>query len=708
MKAKVTFLTFICILFIPVLVAAQVSSEEAVVRPLRVDAPPKLDGLLNDPVWAKIEPITEFSQFEPRNGEPATERTEVRICYDSKFLYFGIRAYDREPDKIIARIFERDANVDQDDTFTIAIDSLNDNRTAVAFDTNVLGTKLDVQYSEGGSYNPSWDAIWYVKSNVDEQGFTLEIAIPFFVLRFKPAEEVEMGLLLERIIRRKSELAYWPHLSRDYDFVSVSQYGRMVGLRGIERGKNLEVKPYGIAGYSKTPAEDGYKADAGLDIKWGITSNLTADLTLNPDFAHVESDALQVNLTRFSLFYPEKRDFFIESSGLFEFGIPHSAEVFFSRRIGLRGGREVPIIGGARTYGMVGNTNLGLMTMQTRDSGGFGGENFSVARVKHNILGRSYIGGIFTGRLGVDEFEDTTLGGDFMLLFGRNFKINGSLARSGHTGVDEGDWFGTVGVSHNTDLYDWIIRYDNIGPNFDPGIGFIQRPDQRTFLVNAHYKPRPGWKGVRQLTFGTYYRRTENYQGALETRTIRPGFLCTFQTEDWMMAMYRDSFEMAPYTFPIAPGVFIPSGEYNNRQLWLFFTSNHARRIAARMNYKGGGFYGGTRHSAFLSLMFKPMPRLHLSLSNTLDSIDVPAGSFDSLITMLEVSYHISPTLTTRVATQYSSLLDDFIFNFRLRWIYSPDSEIWFVYDEGRRFGLEGPSLRDRALIIKAVYNLNF
>jgi hypothetical protein len=703
-----TIALLFCSMLFAVPLAAQMVAEEAVVKPVRVDKPPKIDGFLDESLWKDIEPVTDFRQYEPDNGAPTTERTEVRICYDSRFLYFGVRAYDGEPGKIIARVFERDANVDEDDSFTIAIDSLNNNRTAVAFDTNVLGTQLDVQYSEDGLYNESWNAIWYSKGRIDELGYTLEIAIPFFVLRFKPADEVEMGLDLERIIRRKSEKVNWPYLSRDYDFIHVSRYGRMVGLKGIERGIDLEVKPYGIAGYSKIPGESDYEADAGLDVKWGLTSNLTADLTLNPDFAQVESDALKVNLTRFSLFYPEKRDFFIESSGLFQFGTPQSAEVFFSRRIGLRNGSEVPILGGARAYGMVGHTNIGLMTMQTRGSDGFGGENFSVARVKHNILGRSYVGGIFTSRRGEETFNDTTLGGDFMFLFGKNYKIQGSLSRSGVEAESGKGWMGNLSLSQYADLYDWIIRYEDIGNDFNPGMGFIQRPDQRGIMTNIHYKPRPGWKGVRQLYIGNVYRRIENHDGIVETRTIRPGFLMMFQTEDNFMTLYYDTYEMVPYSFPVAPGIAIPAGEYTNRQGLLTFDSSPARRLSVSATYTFGGFYGGDIQSAEYNFTFKPTERLHLIMGQAIDAVDLPSGSFNSVITTLLASFHFSPTLTTRVAAQYSSLYEDFVFNFRLRWIYAPGSEAWLVYDEGRRFGQAEPSLRDRAVILKVVYNLNF
>ena len=696
------------LLFFSTAALAQVTGDDAVVRPVRVDKPPKIDGLLNEQIWKQIEPISDFRQRDPEEGEPASELTEVRVCYDSHYLYIGVRAFDSEPDKIIARQFERDGAVDNDDTFTIAIDSLDDNRTAVAFDCNVHGTQLDVEYTEGGNYNGSWDAIWYSKGNIDSQGYTLEFAIPFFVLRFKPADEVRMGVLFERLIRRKNEQVMWPFISRDYDFVSVSQYGRMEGLKGIERGVNLEFKPYGIAGYNASPGEDDYDADAGLDVKWGATSNFTVDMTLNTDFAQVESDALLINLSRFSLYYPEKRDFFLESADLFKFGLSQSAEIFFSRRIGIRGSREVPIIGGARAYGLLGDTNVGVMTMQTDDIAGYDGENFTVGRVKHNVLGRSYIGAIVTSRRGIDSQEDTTVGGDFRYLVGRNFKVEGLMARSDRDGVDEGNWMGNLLVSHSLDIYDFTLRYTDIGENFDPGMGYVQRPDQRALLLNVHYKPRPDIPGVRQLTFGNVYQRIENHAGVLETRRIRPGFLAVFDSGDSLMLLYDDRYEYTPYAFPIGSGVIIPAGEYTNRQVIFEAGTTTSRKLSGGTGLNTGPYYDGDVLSAYAWWVYRPMPRLYLGSDYYYDKVDVPGGEFTSHIGLVQASYYFSPTLTTRLAMQYSSLFEDFVFNFRMRWIYAPGSEAWLVYDESRRFSIDGDSLLDRALILKIVHNFNF
>lgn len=396
---------------------------------------------------------------------------------------------------------------------------------------------------------------------------------------------------------------------------------------------------------------------------------------------------------------------------MFKFGLPREVEVFFSRRIGIIGFEEVPIYGGVRTYGLVGNTNLGLMTMQTRSLGEVASENFSVLRVKQNVLGRSYVGGIFTSRQGESTFEDTTVGGDFQFRFGVNTLIQGSVARSDRPGsgsADSSDWFFNASAQENKDLYDWVIRYTDVGEDFRPGIGFVRRHDQRALMTNVHYKPRPGWRGVRQLIFGFNYQRVEDRDGVLETQIYRPGFMMNFQTEDVLMVLYFDDYERVPYPFSIGPGVVIPAGEYESRQVRVVFNSNPSRRFSVSAIHQQGGLYGGDMLATRLTLRYNPLSQLRLTSDTQYDDVDVPSGKVDSLITRFYVSYYFSPELTTRAAVQYSSLYEEFVANFRVRWIYTPGSEAWFVYDEGRRFGLLEPSLRDRAVILKVVHNFHF
>ena len=678
------------------------------VHPVLVDQAPSIDGKLDDMVWQSIPPITELWQREPLDGEPVSERTEIRIAYDSTNLYFGIRAWDSEPQRLVKSVYERDGFMPADDSMLFAIDSNNDDRTAFVFEGNTVGAQTDIEVAEGGGFNIDWDPIWDYKVTVDPEGYSMEVVIPFFVLRFKESESVDMGLFIKRRIKKNREESSWPYVSRDHELASVSQYGEMLGLKGIERGKNLEFKPYGKLGYSETPGERSGEADAGLDVKWGITPNLTADFTLNTDFAEVESDALQINLTRFGLFFPEKRDFFLESANLFRFGLPQRVEVFFSRRIGLRQNEVVPIIGGARTYGLLGNTNLGLMTIQTNESDGYEGENFTVARLRQNFARRSYVGGIFTSRTGNPLEQDATVGGDFSHILDNNLTFHGSIAQSRRPGINSENWFGMIGAVQFTDRFAWEVRYDDIGRLFDPGIGFVIRPDQRTLTGYGQYSPRPGWKGVRQLNFSSAVRRIENHDSILETVSIFPAAEIVFQSEDRVQFRYRDTYDFVPSSFFLGP-VLVPQGEYKNRTGGFEVETSPSRRISTLAGFETGAFYDGTIHSANLALKLRPFTQLHVNAEGQLDDVNLPGGAFESLISRLYVSYFLNARLSTRVAIQHSSLFDEFVLNFRLRWIYAPGSELWIVYNEGRDFAIRRePSLLDRALVVKLVHNFNF
>lgn len=700
----------ICAVFTPIVQAQGPNQVSATVHPLKIQEPVELDGVLDERFWDRIEPIVDFRQQEPQDNEPISEATEVRICYDRDHLYFGIRAFESEPEKLVRSIYERDGFMPADDSFLIGIDSNNDNRTAFIFEMNTVGARTDIELSEEGTlFNINWDAIWRYAVRVSQNQYVIEAAIPFFVLRFSPDAKINMGLLLMRRIRKNNEQANWPYLSRDYGMDSVSQYGSMTGLEGIERGKRLEFKPYGTAGFSETVPEDKVsELDAGLDVKWGITSNFTTDLTLNTDFAQVEADALQVNLTRFNLFFPEKRDFFLESAELFQFGLPRRVEVFFSRRIGLRDDGETPILGGARAYGLVGSTNLGLMTIQTRDSEGIPGENFAVARVKQNIFGRSFVGGILTRRTGYEVDQDTSVGGDFMILLRNNIRFHGSLARSGRAEITSGNWYGTVGALQFLDRFSWELRYDDVGAQFDPAIGFVVRPDQRTGTAFGEYAPRPGWRGVRQLHFSGLVRRTENHTGVLETRAFMPAASIDFQTDDQVTFTYSDIFDYVPSDFEIGPDVVISKGAYDNREFMATIATSPSRKVAGTVSFRTGTFYDGDLVGGIVDLRVRPKSWLHFNFESLLDHVNVPDGNFTSSINRLFLSYFFNADISTRVALQHSALYGDFVLNLRFRWIYAPGSEIWLVYNEGRNLDLTTRSLQDRALIFKIVHNFNF
>jgi hypothetical protein len=579
--------------------------SEAIVQPVRAERPPRLDGVFDDAIWSRIEPITEFFQWDPDPGEPISERTELRIAYDQRNLYFAFRCHDRNPNKIVSDLFERDSQLWNDDSVVIAIDSNNDNRTAFEFRTNLNCARGDRQLVEGGKANPSYDPVWSCAARRDENGFSIEIQIPFYALRFKPTEEVEMGLIVGRDIPRRKEYSHWPVLPRNYTLHNVSQYGRMVGLRGIERGVDMEIKPGLIVGRTETPEMNELDSDVSLDVKWGVTPSLTSDFTLNTDFAQVENDSLEVNLTRFSLLYPEKREFFLESPDLFQFG-PQQAQAFFSRRIGIRDGREVPLLGGARLYGLAGDTNIGVLAMRTRTVDGIDGENFVVTRVKQNLLDRSYIGGIFTSRTGVEGEEDRTFGLDASYVFGTNSTLFASIAKNeGRPSVESGEWFYHAFASYDTDLLSGRVAYMDIGQNYEPGIGFVPRPDQKNLSLSGSFNPRPSWELVRQMELALDYERIETHEKVVETQKGRFAMTANFDTGDRLWFSSEVNNELIPAPFEIAPDVFVPGGSYGFRQFEIGGSLYEARRLTGSLSFRWGGLYGGHLSAANASLTWK-------------------------------------------------------------------------------------------------------
>ena len=698
-----------CSLFIAIAFSCALQADDSrpVITPTKIEGGIVIDGLLNEEIWKRIEPITDFRQFEPDHGEAVSEGTEVWICYDDQHLYFAVRAFDSEPGRLISNIFERDGDVWTDDSFAIMIDSLNNQRSSFTFSTNVRGTQTDGQQDISGEWNGTWDPIWFSRGNVDAEGYTLEIAIPFFALRFRPQDEIEMGLLMRRNIPRKTEWAYWPELSIDETYYNMEKYAKIAGLKNVKRGVDVEIKPYLTGGYVQTSGDDDWHSDAGLDVKWGITPNLTADFTLNTDFSQVETDDFRINMTRFPLYYEEKRDFFSENEELFAFGVSESTELFFSRNIGIRNREEVPILGGARVYGQVGDSRIGLMSIQTRDYHGYEGENFSVARIKQNVFGRSYVGGIATIRSGDENYEDRSAGADFTLYHGPMAGLSGLLARSGRNSDKGNNWFSRLHYFNVTDLYDFYLKYADIGPNFDPGIGFTRQTDLRTVSMSGSWKPRPDWPGVRQLNFNLYGYHLYNYDGFRESLRYQFAFNGRFNSGDTVGLTFNYDEQFIPYDFEIAPDVIIRQAMYTYPQYWAYFMGSDSRIFDWSLSAGTGGYYDGDLKAVGIGFRYKPKPRFQFGLKMVGYYFTLPAGDYSQTIYSADMSYYFSPRLTTRIAMQYDDLYDDFFVNLRLRWLFAAGSEAWIVYDESRDFDTPGPSLTERSLIVKIVYNFN-
>jgi len=529
----------------------------------------ELDGILDEVAWQQADRGTGFVQREPFQGEAATEQTLVQVVYTEDTLYIGIRALDSDPSRIIAKEMQRDGGgggggyggsiLESDDSIVILLDTFHDQRNAFYFETNPFGARVDgLITDEGRDKNFEWDGVWNAAARRTDEGWSAEIAIPLNTLRFDPDNDT-WGLNVRRMIRRKSEEVNWSPIMRDADMYRVSQFGQLTGLAVGRPGRNLRVKPFVTAA-----AEEGVKtevgdvdsdAQVGLDMRWGVTDSLTFDLTINTDFAQVEADEQRVNLTRFSLFFPEKREFFLENAGIFEFGGGGGGggggmrapliKVYHSRRIGIASGEQIPLLAGGKLTGRIGDWSVGFLNVQTDEAvlpEDDDGEieivpttNWTVARVKRNIGERSNLGVIFTNRQANGTDYNRVVGVDADINPNQNFNISGYYTSSYGPESLSDNWAAAGRVSYRGPIWRWNAGYTEIRENYDPEVGFLLRDGVRQFSPQVTFEPRPGgvsW--IRNLTFETRNTLTATTDGTIETYDGSIRFF-GFRTmsEDW-------------------------------------------------------------------------------------------------------------------------------------------------------------------------------
>ena len=674
---------------------------------------------------------TNFIQKEPREGEPATERTEVRVSYTKDAVYFFVTCYDSEPEKIIATERRRDQSPEKDDSFWIILDTYNDHRNAFLFATNPLGMRYDARVTdEGRDVNLDWDGEWEVVARRTDKGWTANIRIPFRTLRVKGEKKQTWGVDFQRIIRRKNEPTFWNNFHRNYTFLSVSQAGRLTGIEDIESGFRVRVKPYVAPRVSNIDGNLspglGSAFNTGVDVKYRITPSLTADFTVHPDFAQTDVDEQVVNLTRFPLFFPEKREFFREDLGLFEFGTDTGSgtrdsrdlKLFFSRRIGLSSrGEPVPIIGGVKVAGKIKGFNVGFINMQTRalkfappsTRPEEPGSNFTVVRVKRDILERSNFGFIFTNRASGRAGDYNRAGGadaNFRLL--KNLLLQTFVARTRTPSLKGQDWSWRARVNYESDFWLAEIAYLDVGANFNPEIGFVPRRDQRTTNLNFGVKPRPKRGPVRQFQFSSRLDYTEDHRNILESRkwhyfTVRT----TFQSGDRVVVDQHKIFERLLTPFQITPDIRIPVGAYPSHDIRVEYQASPARRIAGddfAQFTREWGFFGGDRFQLKLNPEVKFSKNLFVNLGYTLDDVNVPQGSFKAHVVNSRFNYSFTNNLLTSLTITYNSLADLFNARFRLNYIFRKNDNFFLVYDEGR--GADGHARR--ALTGKLTYTFDF
>ena len=686
-----------------------------------IPSPPVIDGVLDEPFWALVQPVTGFLQRDPVDGAPASEKTEVRIAYTPTALYFGMTMHDSEPNLIRGNILQRGGWIDKDDNIRIALDTYDDDRNAYMFEVGVLGTQDDALISDESSTDWNWDGIYTTEARITEEGWVLEIEIPFTTIRFDDTEAPEMGIAIARTIRRKNESVFWPHIGQEYrsGIVQVSRYARMTGLRDLQKSRHIELKPHAISGATHT-SENGNdtRINAGIDIKASFTSNSTLDLTYNTDFAQVEADNVQVNLTRFSLFFPEKREFFLERAGLFQFGAPRETEVFFSRRVGL----DADILGGGRFTGQAGPISIGAMSLRTAGinvpgsvsdppNTGAGAWNL-VTRVRGNVLPRMTVGGIVTSKETVAG-HNRVAGADLQSRFWSSSSFLLWAAKvwdSDYAGSDGSSVAGQAELMLQNDRYIFEITRTVVGEAFDPALGFVPRPDQKRWGGQVGVQPRfenSSW--ARQFFLALGANHIQGIDGEKQSHFRRLTARLDFQSGDRANLALTERFEGLSEHARIN-GRMVSVGDYRFRRLSAGFTPDRARSVGLKFNAALGDFWSGTRTELGGGLVW--IANKHLTVDGSVSwndiSLPVPDGDFTTTLISTRLEAALSRKLFAYALVQWDDVSQTLQSNIRVDWIHTPGSDLFVVLDTGYLTGpLELP--RDprwlrRTGIIKLTY----
>jgi hypothetical protein len=722
--------------------------RERVVAAVRITEKVTLDGHLEEPVWKSAIPATDFLQWSPRHGELSPERTEVRFLYDDDNIYVGFTNFDSDMAHVVIKELKEDFSPQDSDLVGVAFDSLHDRRSGFSFGVNVAGAKRDQQIANDSQFNQDWDGVWDAKVTRNGEGWIAEFMIPFKTLRFSNEPVQEWGVNMNRRIMRRNEESLWSLVPQRYRISRISQAGTLTGLENIHQGRNLKVTPFTTAGVTQvrdTPGgplrtlkslarvfcTDKHKNcgyDGGVDAKYSLTSSLTLDATYRTDFAQVEVDQQQVNLTRFNLFFPEKRDFFLENAGTFGFGGGGGGTVnsssgnlvpFFSRRIGLSAaGTPIPIIGGARVTGQIDRYDVGFLTMKTDDSGSTPSNNYVVGRVKRNLFRNSYIGTLVTSRDStVARDYNRVYGADAQFEFFNRLEFASYILRSDSPlrPTDNKDDRRNVARKFQTGWRDEELtisaEYNTVQKNFDPQVGFIRRRQITQYTGDFAWKPLLRNSDViRNLNFATNVDYIEGSEsGNVETRTQDTTVGIQFENNGSINFSVANTFDRLAELFVIrrgTPEISIAPGDYKYTSYGLSASSGQNRKISANGNISRGQFWDGHRKSFGAGLGWNPNAAFGLDLSYSRNRIELPAGAFITELIGSRFVYGFSPSAFLNAFIQYNADTHQVSSNIRFDLIHRPLSHLYLVYND-RRDTISG-ELLERAFIVKLTNLFNF
>jgi hypothetical protein len=709
---------------------------------------PRIDGRLTEEVWALAPVQGNFIQREPAYGAPATEPTEFRILYDDRTLYIGVWVWDSTPSLVMGSEMKRDSGLNKGDQLKITIDTFHDHRNAYYFSTNPLGAYKDANTVENGrTINYDWNAVWDNKTSIDDRGWYIEIAIPLSQLRFRTTiGESVWGINFCRILFRRNEESYWVPFPREWGpsgFARVSNSGVLTGLSGLKSRRRIEFVPYLLPTASRdyvAAASAATDAQFGGDFKLGLTNDLIADFTYHTDFAQVEADQEVVNLTRFSLFFPEKRQFFTESAGIFDFGKagtssggdasasdPGLLSLFYTRRIGLVDGQQVPIIGGGRVTGRIGGYTLGVLNIttdeETLSTRQLDHANFTAIRVKRNVLANSTVGAIvLNSQNGISEYN-RAVGFDAGFVLGRHVTLTGALGKTFSPGAGSrapetgsggaGTTAGVVDFAWRSDRFHYGGQYQDVGARFNAEMGYIPRLDIRSTKARAGWTPRPAWPGVRQLQFNTEAEYFENHAGRVESRTQAVSANMQRQDTSGASASVTREYDNLSVPFTTA-GTTLPVGPYSWTTSSVRYSSNRTRRVSGSVGADFGGYYNGDRQAVRANLSIQAGKTLLLEPNFTHNRVTLAGRPlYTSNVLNFRVSHSFSPDFYLKGFVQYNDDRKTASFNFLWWYHYKPGSDLYVVYNQGWDIDLPLTSrdvlavssrVRARSLAVKLTY----
>jgi hypothetical protein len=674
----------------PTLKAARLAAGESVM----------VDGSLDEAIWRRADPATDFKQFDPSNGEPATEPTEIRVAFDRDTLYIGAQFYDSDPGGLLGNQMVRDGSLNADDRFIWVLDPFYDQRSGYYFEVNPAGAMGDAQLVQatgttgGTTQNRAWDGIWRARVRRTDRGWSAEVAIPFRTLSFNPDQQA-WGANFQRTVRRKNEESLWAGWDRNQGIYSLGAAGRIEGISDVSQGRGLDVKPYVIGNFRDAAVAPSsvYRGTTGLDFLYSVTPQLKAQLTVNTDFAQTEVDDRQVNLTRFPLFFPEKRDFFLEGSGNFDFSreAANDLTAFFTRRIGITDrGQPQKIDYGAKLGGQVGRYNVGVMQVRTADQPGALGEDFLVVRPKRQLFRESYAGMIYTRRStrGSPVHDRESIGADFQLATTR-FRGNKNLLFGGYfiktpDGVRQGDnaaW--GVRLNYPNDRWRLQIATRQFDKNFDPAVGFAERVDFKKYYGVIRFAPRPrNNRLIRQVGFQTFPELYYDSQNKLIGRNLQFQLLdMDLQSGDTISVRAVPTFDHLQTDFRVGNGITLPAGsEYNFTRFTYSVTTANQRKISGSLNFTNGNYYSGDRRDITATVNLRPRRGILATVTNINSRINLPQGRFYSKVMRAVVNTQITPFISISNNVQYDSVSRGLGWQYRFRWIVQPGNDIYVVW----------------------------